>query len=141
MKTQSIRKEDVLRAWHLFDANGQTLGRLATQIAKLLIGKHKSNYTPNQDCGDYVVVINSDQINLTGNKLLDKKYYSHSNYPGGFREIAAGDQMSKDSRKIIEFAVWGMLPKNKLQSPRLTRLKVYKNAQHPHTSQFEKKEQ
>ena len=140
MKTQSIRKEDIQRAWHLFDATGLTLGRLATQIARLLIGKHKANYTLNQDMGDYVVVINSNKLVLTGNKLLAKKYYSHSNYPGGFREVSAGDQMNRDSRKVIEFAVFGMLPKNKLQSPRLTRLKVYKNATHPHTSQFSQKE-
>lgn len=141
MKTLSVAKEKITRSWHMFDASGVTLGRLATQIATLLIGKHKSDYTPNQDMGDYVVVINSDKIKLTGNKLLAKKYYSHSNYPGGFREVAAGVQMAKDSRKVIEFAVYGMLPKNKLQSPRLGRLKVYKNEVHPHANHFTTKEQ
>lgn len=136
MKTLSLPKEKITRSWHLFDAKGMTLGRLTTQIAQLLIGKHKPDYTPNQDMGDYVVVINSDAVVLTGNKLLAKKYYSHSGYPGGFREVTAGMQMNKDSRKVIEFAVDGMLPKNKLHAPRMTRLKVYKNETHPHANHF-----
>lgn len=140
MKTQSVKKEAIKRSWHLFDAKGMTLGRLATQISALLIGKTKPDYTPNQDMGDYVVVINSDAVVLTGNKLLAKKYYSHSNYPGGFREVAAGLQMERDSRKVIEYAVDGMLPKNKLHSPRMTRLKVYKNETHPHANHFSKEQ-
>ncbi len=138
MKTQSTKKADVVRAWHLFDAEGKTLGRLATQIAQLLLGKHKPTFTTHIDTGDYVVVINSDKIVLTGNKLLSKEYHRHSGYPGGYRSINAGDQLKRDSRKVIEHAVNGMIGKNKLQDPRMRRLKVYTGATHPHDSQFTK---
>jgi len=122
--------------WHLIDLSGQTLGRVATQIAGLLMGKHKAAYFPNLDQGDYVVAINSDQIKVTGKKLADKKYYRHSGYPGGLKEVTLGEQMEKDSRKVIEKAVKGMLPKNKLQEPRLRRLKVFKDASHPYNNQL-----
>lgn len=140
MKTQSAKKESVVRAWHLFDASDVTLGRLATRIAKLLIGKHKVDYTTHTDMGDFVVVINSDKIKLTGNKLLAKLYSRHSNFPGGFRQESAGRLMERDSRKVIEHAVSGMIPHNKLHDPRMSRLKVYKDASHKHEAQFTTKE-
>jgi large subunit ribosomal protein L13 len=138
MKTLPSKTNDVVRAWHLLDANGQTLGRLSTQIAKLLLGKHKSTYSTNIDSGDFVVVINSDKIKVTGAKLTDKFYYRHSGFPGGFRQISVGEQLLKDSRKVIEHAVSGMIPHNKLHDPRLRRLKTYKGETHPHHSQFSK---
>jgi large subunit ribosomal protein L13 len=140
MKTISTPKEAVVRAWHIFDCEGQTLGRLATKLAKLLIGKHKADYTTHTDMGDFVVVINADKIKLTGNKLLDKLYSRHSNFPGGFRQESAGRLMARDSRKVIEHAVSGMLPHNKLHDPRMSRLKIYKDAKHPHEAQFTTKE-
>lgn len=136
MKTLSTKKEAVIRSWHLIDAEGQTLGRLATRLSKLLTGKHKVGYTTHTDMGDFCVVINSDKIKLTGNKLMDKLYSRHSNYPGGFRQETAGNLLKRDSRKVIEHAVSGMLPHNLLHSPRMTRLKVYQTAVHPHTAQF-----
>lgn len=140
MKTLFTKKEQVVRMWHLVDCESQTLGRVATRIAKLLMGKHKASYTPNTDMGDYVVVINSDKIKLTGNKLLAKMYYRHSNYPGGFREERAEVVLAKDSRKVIEHAVHGMIPGNKLQTPRLRRMKVYKTSEHPHAAQLAKED-
>jgi large subunit ribosomal protein L13 len=140
MKTQFTKKEQVKRMWHLVDCEGQTLGRLSTRVAKLLMGKHKSAYTPNTDMGDYVVVVNSDKIKLTGNKLLAKMYYRHSNYPGGFREERAEVLLARDSRKVIEHAVRGMIPGNKLQTPRLRRMKVYKTSEHPHAAQLAKED-
>src|SRR5690242_8845489 len=140
MKTLSTPKEAVVRNWHLLDCEGETLGRLATKLAKFLMGKHKANYTTHTDMGDFVVVINSDKIKLTGNKLLNKLYSRHSNFPGGFRQETAGNLMDRDSRKVIEHAVSGMLPHNKLHDPRMSRLKVYKDAGHPHEAQFTTKE-
>jgi len=138
--TTMVKTADITRKWHLLDCKDQVLGRLATKIATLLIGKHKSNYTPHMDMGDYVVVINAKDIKLTGNKLLDKLYSRHSGHPGGFRQESAGNLLDRDPRKVIENAVNGMLAKNKLQSPRMTRLKVYKSDVHPHSAQFEKKD-
>ncbi len=133
-----VKTADITRAWHLVDCEGQTLGRLSTKIAVLLTGKSKVNYTPHMDMGDFVVVINSNKIKLTGNKLLAKLYSRHSGQPGGFRQEAAGKLMERDSRKVIEHAVGGMLAKNKLQDPRMSRLKVYKSDVHPHSAQFNK---
>ena len=124
--------------WHLIDLKDQTLGRTATQIAVLLMGKQKTSYSPNLDQGDFVVAINSDQIKVTGKKMSDKSYYRHSGYPGGLKEVTLEEQMTKDSRRVIEKAVKGMLPKNKLQQPRLRRLKVFKNGEHPYTNQLAK---
>jgi len=140
MKTLSAKKESVVRAWHLLDCEGLTLGRLSTKIAHLLMGKHKSDYTTHTDMGDFVVVINSDLIKLTGNKLLDKLYSRHSGFPGGFRQESAGRLMARDSRKVIEHSVNGMLPHNKLHDPRMSRLKVYPSTKHPHVAQFTTKE-
>lgn len=135
-KSYQPKPSETKRSWHLVDISGQKLGRVATHIAKLLIGKNKPTYTPRVDAGDFVVVINSDQLVLTGNKLDNKLYQHHSGYPGGFKEATAKELMDKDSRRVVEHAVKGMLPKNKLQSPRLRRLKVYKNEEHPHGNHF-----
>lgn len=120
------------RAWKLIDAEGKTLGRLSTQIASILLGKSKVNFTPNADLGDNVVVINASNIKLTGNKLLAKIYSRHSGFPGGFRQENAGSLLSRSPAKLIEHAVSGMLPKNKLHSSRMRRLKVYPGKDHPH---------
>lgn len=130
----------ITRNWHLIDASNKTLGRLSSEIAKLLMGKHKANYLPNLDSGDFVVVINSDQVKLTGAKELQKVYHRHSGIPGGHKEETAGHLLSRNSRKVVEHAVAGMLPKNKLQALRLRRLKIYQNAEHPHINHFKQKE-
>ncbi len=118
--------------YYEFNAQGKVLGRLATKIAEVLSGKRKVDYVPNIDNGDYVVVINSDGVVVTGNKNKDKKYFRHSGYPGGIKEISFNEQLKKDSRKIIEKAVYGMLPKNKLRAKMMKRLLIYKNDQHKH---------
>ncbi len=135
LKTYSAKPTEVTRNWYVVDAAGQTLGRLATQIATKLTGKDKPMYTSHIDCGDFVVVINSDKLVVTGNKLADKRYYHHTGYTGGIKEITLEAQMAKDSTKVIENAVAGMLPKNKLRDERLKRLKVYATEQHPHAPQ------
>ena len=135
-KTTMIKQANIQRQWHLYDLKGKVLGRVATEIARLLMGKHKPNYTPHLDNGDYVVVINASQLVVTGKKLQDKKYYRHSNYPGGFREETLAEKMAKDPTKVVELAVKGMLPKNKLQQRRLRRLKVYPGPDHPHQNHF-----
>ncbi|HWQ59702.1 MAG TPA: 50S ribosomal protein L13 [Candidatus Fimivivens sp.] len=119
-------KQQVNRKYHLFDAQGKVLGRLATEIAGVVSGKTKVDYTPHIDGGDYVVVINTDGLQVTGNKREDKMYHHFSGYPGGIRSIAFKDQMKKDSRKVLHAAVYGMLPKNKLRDRMLTRLRLYK---------------
>ncbi len=118
------------RQYHLFDANGKILGRLATGIARILMGKHKVNYAPHIDGGDFVVIINSDSIAVTGNKLKQKIYHRFSGYPGGISSIALGDQMKKDSRKVLWQAVYNMLPKNSLRDRMLKRLLIHKDADH-----------
>jgi len=130
MKTFVTTPKVIKRQWHLIDAKNQVLGRLATRIAVLLIGKNKVYYAGHLDCGDYVVVINSDQVKVTGRKLTQKKYYRHSNYPGGLTTTTFQQQLAKDSRKLIERSIKNMLPKNKLRSPRLRRLKVFKTSEH-----------
>ena len=122
----------ITRQWHYLDAQGQILGRLCTQIATLLIGKNKVDFAPNLDGGDYVVVTNSDHVKLTGKKEFNKLYYSHSNYPGGFKTITVHEQRIKDSRRLIIHAVSKMLPKNKLRPDRLKRLKVFPGSEHPY---------
>ncbi len=135
MKTYSAKPLEVERKWYLIDANGQTLGRLATTIANILRGKNKPQYTPNVDTGDFVVVINAKGITVTGKKETDKIYYSHSGYPGGLKSISFKDLMEKDPRKAIEKAVKGMLPHNTLGSQQFTKLKVYADDKHPHEAQ------
>ena len=136
LKTYMQKTAEVKRAWHLIDLDGKTLGRAATEIAHLLMGKHRASYTSHIDSGDFVVVINADKIVLSGTKMLNKTYARHSGQPDGFKSVTAGQLMKKDPRKVIEHAVKGMLPKNKLQTPRLRRLKVYAGTEHPHGNHF-----
>lgn len=135
MKTYSAKPTDVTRAWYVIDATEAPLGRLSTKIATLLTGKEKPMFTHHIDCGDYVVVINSDKLVVTGNKLNDKMYYRHSQYPGSLKEATLAEKIAKDSTDVIVLAVKGMLPKNKLMSERLKRLKVYAGEQHTHDPQ------
>jgi len=135
MKTFSAKEKDVVRQWHVIDLEGKTVGRAATEIANLLRGKNKPIYTPHVDCGDFVVCINAEKINFTGNKLDDKMYRRHSNYPGGLKEITAGSLLEKAPEQIIRFAVQGMIPKNSLGRKILKKLKVYAGPNHPHEAQ------
>lgn len=135
MKTFVTKPAEVKRSWLIIDADGQTLGRLATQIATLLRGKHKPTYSPSVDCGDYVVVLNADKIQVTGNRLDQKIYYRHSGYPGGLKEISLRDQLEKFPTRPVEDAVRGMLPKSKLGRKMFKKLKVYSGTDHPHHAQ------
>jgi large subunit ribosomal protein L13 len=134
-KTIWTKEKDVKREWYLIDVKDQILGRVATKIASLLIGKGKPEIVPNVDCGDYVIVINSDDIKLTRGKEKKKMYYRHSTYPGGLKETRFDEQLVKDSRKIIVDAVKNMLPQNKLKDKRIARLVVYKNSEHKNAAQ------
>jgi large subunit ribosomal protein L13 len=134
-KTEWTKKEDIKREWHIVDVKDLILGRAATKIASILIGKEKPEIVPNVDVGDYVVVINSDNVKLTRGKENKKIYYSHSGYPGGLKETVFKDQLEKDSTKIIISAVKNMLPKNKLRDNRMARLFVYKGSEHKHEAQ------
>lgn len=135
MKTQVPRTNDISRDWYVVDADNMVLGRLATRIATVLRGKNKPIFAPSVDTGDFVIVVNAEKIALTGNKLSDKIYYSHSGYPGGIKSIAAGKLMEKKAEELIRKAVKGMLPKNKLASQMLKKLKVYAGGSHPHKAQ------
>jgi large subunit ribosomal protein L13 len=135
MKTQVAKKEEVTRDWYLVDGENQVLGRVATRIANVLRGKNKPIFTPSVDTGDFVIVVNAEKIALTGNKLADKMYYSHSGYPGGIKSINAGKLLEKKPEEIIRKAVKGMLPKNKLARHMLNKLKVYSGPEHPHKAQ------
>ncbi len=135
MKTFVTKPAEVERSWYVIDAEGQTLGRLATQIAVLLRGKHKPIYSPSVDCGDFVVVINAEKIQVTGRRLDQKKYYRHSGYPGGLSEISLRDQLQKHPTRVIEAAVRGMLPKNKLGRKMFKKMKTYAGPEHPHEAQ------
>ena len=138
-KTISANDKTVNKEWVLVDAEGQTLGRLASKVAKMIRGKHKPNYTPHVDCGDNVVVINADKIVLTGNKWQDKVYVRHTGYPGGRREITAENLMQKHPIRLVENAVKGMLPKNKLGRKIYKNLYVYAGAEHQQEAQKPKK--
>ena len=135
MKTYSAKAESVERDWFLIDADGKTLGRLATEIARRLRGKHKAEYTPHVDTGDYIVVINAEKVNVTGNKAKNKMYYSHSGYMGGLKEINFEDLIQKAPERVIETAVKGMLPKNPLGRAMYRKLKVYAGPEHQHAAQ------
>jgi large subunit ribosomal protein L13 len=135
MKTYLPNEKDLIKKWWVVDANDKTLGRLCTKIATVLMGKNKPIYTPHMDVGDRVIIVNADKIKLTGNKLNDKMYYRHSGYPGGLKEITCGDLLKKHPERLIEFAVKGMLPKNKLRKVRMKKLKIYKGSNHPHKAQ------
>ncbi len=135
MKTFSAKAEDIERKWFVVDAQGQTLGRLATRIATVLRGKHKPVYTPHLDCGDYVIVVNADKIQVTGHKLEQKMYYRHSGYPGGLRQVSLRRQLQVHPDRVIEAAVRGMLPHNRLGRKMFKKLKVYAGPTHPHQAQ------
>ncbi len=135
MKTYSAKPADVTRVWYVLDATEAPLGRLSTVAAQLLTGKGKPQFTQHIDCGDYVVVVNADKLIVTGNKAATKTYYRHSNYPGGLKARTLAEQAERDATKIIEHAIRGMLPVNKLRPGRLARLKVYAGAEHEHEAQ------
>jgi large subunit ribosomal protein L13 len=135
MKTYVATPQDRERNWLLVDAQGQTLGRLATQIADALRGKRKPTYTPHVDVGDFVVVVNAEKIAVTGNKLHEKMYYRHSGYPGGLKKRTLNDMLQRRPEEVIRLAVRGMLPKNRLARKQLTKLKVYAGPEHPHEAQ------
>ncbi len=134
-KTYAAKPGDVERQWYVVDAAGQTLGRLATKIAAVLRGKHKPTFTPHLDTGDYVIVINADKIVVTGRKMTDKVYYRHTGYPGGLRQTNLQTLLQKKPEKVIELAVWGMLPHNRLGRRLIRKLHVYAGNQHPHEAQ------
>ncbi len=135
MKTFSAKPLEVERKWYIIDANGQTLGRLAVAVANLLRGKHKPQYTPHVDTGDFVIVINADKITVTGKKETDKIYYHHTGYPGGLRAESFKEMMEKTPTRAIEKAVKGMLPHNTLGDSQFQKLKVYAGSEHPHVAQ------
>jgi large subunit ribosomal protein L13 len=134
-KTWNAKPGEVERRWYLVDADGKTLGRLATRIADTLRGKDKPQYTPHVDTGDFVVVVNAEKIAVTGNKLDDKRYYRHSGYPGGIRSRTLRDELERRPTEVIRKAVKGMLPRSKLGRAQLTKLKVYAGPEHPHEAQ------
>jgi len=135
VKTYTVRRGDIRREWYVVDAQGKTLGRLASEIAKILRGKHKPIYVPHLDCGDYVIVVNAEKVRVTGKKLDQKFYYRHSGYPGGLKSINLRDQLQKHPTRVLEAAVRGMLPKNRLGRAMIKKLKVYAGDLHPHQAQ------
>ena len=135
MKTLSIKQEDVSRSWYVIAAPDRTLGRLSTQIALRIRGKHKAEFTPHVDTGDYVVVINAEKVRVTGNKLDDKIYNHHTGFPGGIKSISLAKLMQKSPEKVVEMAVKGMMPKSKLGRSMISKLKVYAGNEHPHAAQ------
>lgn len=132
MKTHTTKPTEIKRLWHLFDARGKVLGRLATQIAEILMGKQKPYFARNVDCGDFVVIVNADKVQVTGRKEQNKIYYHHSGYPGGLKATALKEVRQKHPERIIEHAVSGMLPNNKLKKEMLKRLKVFAGEEHPY---------
>ncbi|HYQ09619.1 MAG TPA: 50S ribosomal protein L13 [Gaiellaceae bacterium] len=135
MKTYSAKPGEVTREWYLVDAEGKTLGRLATQIADTLRGKRKPQFTPHVDTGDFVIVVNAEKIQVTGNKLDQKRYYRHSGYPGGIRSRTLREQLDRRPTEVLRVAVKGMLPKNRLARQQITKLKIYAGPEHPHEAQ------
>ena len=135
MKTYTVKPGDIKRQWRLVDAEGKTLGRLASRIAAILKGKHKPIYTPHVDVGDYVIVINADKIHVTGRKMLQKMYHRHSGYPGGLKSTNLRDLLQRHPTRAVEYAVKGMLPKNRLGRRMFKKLKVYAGSDHPHQAQ------
>jgi len=135
MKTTALRTQDIEQKWYLMDCSGKRLGRLSVQVANILRGKNKPEYTPNSDVGDFVVLVNAKNIEVTGNKSENKIYFRHTGYPGGIKKISFKDQLEKDPEKIIRDAVKGMLPKNKLNRQIIKKLKVYNDEVHPHEAQ------
>jgi large subunit ribosomal protein L13 len=135
MKTISAKKQTVTRKWYVIDAEDKTLGRMSTAIANRLRGKHKAEFTPHVDTGDYVIVINAEKVKVTGNKFTDKTYYHHTGFPGGIKSITFDKLIDRAPERIIESAVKGMMPSNKLSRAMLTKLKVYAGSTHPHEAQ------
>ncbi len=136
MKTYNTKLAEVERQWHVFDASGQTLGKLSTQIAKLLMGKNKPIFVPNLDTGDFVVVVNADKVRVTGKKLKEKIYYRHSQYPGGLKAVTLEEMLKTHPTRVIEHSVKGMLPHTRLGSAMFRKLKVYAGDSHPHEAQL-----
>lgn len=134
-KSFQLKKEDIDRKWYVIDATDKVVGRLATEVAKLLRGKHKPTFTPNQECGDFVIITNCDKIRFTGNKMNDKVYYWHTNFIGGLKQRTVKEQLEKHPEKVIMDAVKGMLPKTSLGRKQLTKLKVYTGTEHGHEAQ------
>ena len=135
MKTISAKAETVQHSWYVIDADGQTLGRLATEVARRLRGKHKTEYTPHIDTGDYIVVVNAEKVQVTGSKASDKMYYRHTGHPGGLKEVNFTQMIERSPEKVIERAVKGMLPRNSLGRAMYRKLKVYAGQEHPHEAQ------
>ena len=135
MKTYSLKGAEIEKRWQVVDAEGQTLGRLATQVAGLLMGKHKPTYSPHLDMGDFVIVVNAKKVRVTGNKMEDKKYYRHTGYMGGLKTTSLGTMMERHPDRVIRLAVRGMLPRNRLARHVLRHLKVYAGPDHPHQAQ------
>jgi large subunit ribosomal protein L13 len=135
VKTYAVKASEIERRWWLVDAADQTLGRLASRIASVLEGKHKPSYSPHLDTGDHVIVVNAEKVRVTGNKLLQKRYYRHSGYPGGFREESLEALLARKPELVIERAVKGMLPQNRLGRAMFKKLKVYRGTDHPHQAQ------
>jgi large subunit ribosomal protein L13 len=135
MKTYNAKPGEISREWYVVDADGQTLGRLATEIANVLRGKGKPQYTPHVDTGDFIVVVNAEKVQVTGNKLDQKRYYRHSGYPGGLRSRTLREQLDRRPEEVIRKAVRGMLPKNRLARRQITKLKIYAGPEHPHAAQ------
>jgi len=133
--TYMAKPNEVERKWYVIDASGQTLGRLASQAAALIRGKHKPQFTPHVDTGDFVIIVNADKVHLTGKKLQNKKYYRHSGHPGGLKVTTAGDMLKNNPARMVELAVHGMLPKNRLGEKLKLKLKVYAGPDHPHQAQ------
>ncbi len=139
MKTYSTKASDIKREWHVIDASGRILGRLASEVAQLLRGKHKPIYVPHLDTGDYVIVINADKVRVTGNKAKQKLYYRHSGYPGGLKSTSLAEMMKSHPTRVIEHAVKGMLPKGPLGRAMFKKLKVYAGPDHPHQAQVKER--
>ena len=135
MKTYAVRASEIEREWFVVDAEGKTLGRLASEIAKILKGKHKPIYSPHLDVGDFVIVINAEKVRVTGRKLDQKFYYRHSGYPGGLKSISLRDQLARHPTRVLRAAVRGMLPKNRLGRRMIKKLKIYAGKEHPHQAQ------
>ena len=135
MKTYSAKTGEITREWYIVDAEGQTLGRLATRIAERLRGKGKPVFTPHIDTGDFVVVVNAEKVAVTGNKLDDKLYYRHSGYPGGLKTRTLREQLERRPNEVLRKAVWGMIPHTKLGRRQITKLKIYSGPEHPHAAQ------
>ncbi len=135
MKTHATKPSEITRDWWLVDADGVVLGRLASEVAKRLRGKHKPNFAPHLDVGDHVVVVNASKVLMTGSKVTDKKYYRHSGYPGGLKTRTLNDMLERRPEEVLRLAVKGMLPRNRLANRQITKLKIYAGPEHPHTAQ------